>query len=160
MRGRHFLIPSINKVSLPSYFLHLLLLCLISLTLAYCAPSSRFAALPSVKSSDKIEYVQEGDIFVGEASYYAEKFHGRKTANGEIFDMYIKSAAHKTLPFDTILEVTNLENRKSVIVRVNDRGPFVQGRILDLSFAAAKEIDMIASGVARVRIKILKTGTQ
>lgn len=97
---------------------------------------------------------------MGEASYYAAKFHGRKTANGEIFDMYSKSAAHKTLPFNTILEVTNLDNQKSVIVRVNDRGPFVKGRILDLSYAAAREIDMISSGVARVSIKIIKTSDQ
>ena len=97
---------------------------------------------------------------MGEASYYAEKFHGRKTANGEIFDMYKKSAAHKTLPFNTIIEVTNLDNQQRVIVRVNDRGPFMKGRILDLSYAAALEIDMISSGVARVSIKVIKTGDQ
>jgi rare lipoprotein A len=97
---------------------------------------------------------------IGEASYYGAEFHGRKTANGEVFDMYKKSAAHKTLPFNTILEVTNLDNQKSVIVRINDRGPFVKGRILDLSYAAAREINMIGSGVARVRIRILTPDDQ
>jgi rare lipoprotein A len=72
--------------------------------------------------------------------------------------MYKKTAAHKSLPFNTMLEVTNLENNKSVIVRVNDRGPFVGDRILDLSYGAAREIDMLSSGVVEVRIKILKWG--
>lgn len=98
-------------------------------------------------------------MIYGEASYYADKFHGRKTANGEIFDMYKLTAAHKSLPFDTILEVTNQNNGKSVVVRVNDRGPYKKGRILDLSYAAAKSIDMISTGVARVQIKILKLGS-
>jgi len=125
-----------------------------------CSPSARFTSdttndrLPST-GSETI-----GEEFSGEASYYGPKFHGKKTANGEIFDMYKKSAAHRTLPFNTILEVTNLDNQKRVIVRVNDRGPFVKGRILDLSYQAAREIDMISSGVARVKVRILKTGTQ
>jgi rare lipoprotein A len=72
--------------------------------------------------------------------------------------MYKKTAAHKTLPFNTMLEVTNLENNQSVIVRVNDRGPFVGNRILDLSYGAARDIDMISSGVVRVKIKIVKLG--
>jgi len=102
--------------------------------------------------------LNDGNVLYGESSYYAEKFHGRKTANGETFDMYKKTAAHKSLPFNTILEVTNIENNQSVIVRVNDRGPFVGGRILDLSYSAAKEIGMLAKGVVKVRIKILKLG--
>ena len=105
--------------------------------------------------------VEQGrEVFSGEASYYGPKFHGKRTASGEIFDMYKKTAAHKTLPFNTILEVTNLSNRKQVIVRVNDRGPFVKGRILDLSYGAAREIDMLGSGVARVKVRILKHGSQ
>lgn len=93
-----------------------------------------------------------------EASYYAEKFHGRKTANGEIFNMNDYTAAHKTLPFNTILKVTNLSNGKSVNVRINDRGPFVAGREIDLSKAAAIKLDMIKSGTARVSIEILQKG--
>lgn len=91
-------------------------------------------------------------------SYYAEKFHGRKTANGERFNMYDLTCAHKTLPFNTVLRITNLANGKSVDVRVNDRGPFVAGREVDLSKAAAVKLDMIKSGTAKVRIHIVKRG--
>ena len=92
----------------------------------------------------------------GYASWYGGKFQGRQTANGEIFDTYKNTAAHKTLPFDTLVKVINLENGKSTVVRINDRGPFVENRIIDLSFSAAKEIDMIESGIARVRIEIIE----
>lgn len=89
-----------------------------------------------------------------EASYYADKFHGRKTASGEIFNMYDMTCAHKTLPFGTILRVTNLKNNKSVDVRVNDRGPFVKGREIDVSKSAAQKLGMVGSGTARVKIEI------
>jgi len=92
----------------------------------------------------------------GYASWYGGEFHGRKTANGEVFDTYKFTAAHKTLPFDTVLKVTNLDNGKSTIVRINDRGPFVADRVIDLSFAAAKEIEMINSGIAKVSIEIIE----
>ena len=91
----------------------------------------------------------------GVSSYYGKKFHGRKTANGETFDMYDLTAAHKTLPFGTIIEVENLSNNKKVTVRINDRGPFVRNRILDLSYAAAKKIGMIKSGTAKISGKII-----
>lgn len=123
-----------------------------------CSPSARFSSTTSTNQKSNLAEQDEGGVLYGAASYYADKFHGRKTANGEIFDMYKKTAAHKKLPFNTMLEVTNLENNKSVIVRVNDRGPFVGDRILDLSYSAAKEIDMISSGVVEVKIKILKWG--
>ena len=93
-----------------------------------------------------------------QASYYAEKYHGRKTANGETFNMYAMTCAHKTLPFGTVLRVTNLSNNKTVDVRVNDRGPFVKGREIDLSKAAAHKLDMIKTGTARVKIEILDKG--
>lgn len=89
------------------------------------------------------------------ASYYADKFNGRKTANGEIFDMNGYTAAHKDLPFGTQLKVTNLANGKSVVVRVNDRGPFVAGREIDLSKAAAAKLDMMGNGTANVSIEIV-----
>ena len=92
------------------------------------------------------------------ASFYAEKFHGKRTSNGEIFNMNDLTCAHKSLPFNTILKVTNLSNGKSVQVRVNDRGPFVAGREIDLSKAAAKKIGMINSGTAKVKIQIVKMG--
>ncbi len=97
--------------------------------------------------------------FYWTASYYADQFHGRPTASGEIFNMHDMTAAHKTLPFGTRLHVTNLESGQSVVVTVNDRGPFVKGRSLDLSLGAAKEIDMINSGTARVKAVIVGRDT-
>jgi rare lipoprotein A len=91
----------------------------------------------------------------GIASWYGPDFHGRRTANGEIYNMYGMTAAHKTLPFDTMLRVTNLENGRSVVVRVNDRGPYAKGRIIDLSKSAAEKIGMIGPGTARVRLEVL-----
>lgn len=92
----------------------------------------------------------------GLASYYADKFHGRKTASGETFNQTKLTAAHKTLPFGTIVKVTNLENNKSVKVRINDRGPFVDGRVIDLSKKAAKKLKLIHKGIVPVKLKILK----
>ena len=92
---------------------------------------------------------------MGMASWYGEEYHGRPTASGEIFDMYKLTAAHRKLPLGTRLRVTNLKNRKRVIVKVNDRGPFVRGRIIDLSYGAARKIGMIEDGVAKVRIEIV-----
>lgn len=89
----------------------------------------------------------------GQASYYADKFKGRKTANGETFRQRKKTAAHRTLPFGTKVTVKNLANGKTVKVRINDRGPFAKGRIIDLSKKAAKRINMIKSGVANVEIR-------
>lgn len=95
---------------------------------------------------------------VGKATWYGKKHHGRTTANGEKFDMYAFTAAHKTLPFNTVVRVTNVKNRKNVIVRVNDRGPYGKGRIIDLSHAAAKDLDMIRAGVISVEIEVLRWG--
>ncbi len=92
---------------------------------------------------------------VGIASWYGRDFHGRRTANGEIFDMRALSAAHRTLPLPTMVRVTNLENGRSVIVRVNDRGPFVKNRLIDLSWAAARELGFVHKGTARVRVQSL-----
>lgn len=89
------------------------------------------------------------------ASWYGPKFHGRPTASGERFNMYAMTCAHKEFPFGTRLRVTHLRNNKSVVVTVNDRGPFIPGRDLDLSYAAAKEIGLIKQGVGRVRIQHL-----
>ncbi len=92
-------------------------------------------------------------IETGKASYYADKFEGRKTANGEVFDQSKNTAAHKTLPFGTKVTVKNLKNGKTVKVRINDRGPFVAGRIIDLSRKAAKNIDLVNAGVGSVEIR-------
>ncbi|MBV7315872.1 septal ring lytic transglycosylase RlpA family protein [Shewanella sp. NIFS-20-20] len=91
----------------------------------------------------------------GTASWYGAKFHGHLTSNGEIYDMYSMSAAHKTLPIPSFAKVTNLANNKQVIVRVNDRGPFHGGRIIDLSYAAAYRLDMLKSGTANVSVEAL-----
>jgi len=94
----------------------------------------------------------------GVASYYADDYHGKQTSNGEVFNMNDLTAAHRTFPFGTKVRVTNLENKKSVVVRVNDRGPFKEGRIIDLSLAAAKELDIIKMGTAKVKLEVLEWG--
>jgi len=93
-----------------------------------------------------------GFVETGKASWYGEDFHGRPTSSGEIYDMYKKTAAHKTLPLGTYVKVINLENNESIIVRINDRGPFVKNRIIDLSYGAAKEIHMDVAGIADVKV--------
>jgi rare lipoprotein A len=100
-------------------------------------------------------FAQNKESQTGKASYYADKFQGRKTSSGEEYDQNKLTAAHNTLPFNTKVKVTNLKNNKSVIVRINDRGPFSKGRIIDLSKAAAEKIDLIRDGVAEVRIQII-----
>jgi rare lipoprotein A len=92
------------------------------------------------------------------ASWYGEPFHGRRAANGEVYDMNQPTAAHRTLPFGSIVRVTNLDNGRQTEVRITDRGPFVDGRIIDLSFAAARSVDMVGAGIARVRLELLSAG--
>ncbi len=101
-----------------------------------------------------------GHVRFGMASWYGDEFHGSNTASGEEYDMSKLTAAHRTLPFGTLIHVRNIENSRGVIVRINDRGPLKQERIIDLSFAAAKKIHMLDGGVARVRLEIIdeKTG--
>lgn len=99
--------------------------------------------------------VHARENFMGVASYYADMFEGRLTANGEIYTHDRMTCAHKTLPFGTVLKVTNLSNDKSVIVTVNDRGPFIKGRVVDLTKAAARKIDMIHRGIAKVKVEII-----
>ncbi len=91
----------------------------------------------------------------GIASWYGGKFHGRLTSSGEVFDTNEMTAAHRQLPFGTLVKVTNLDNGRSTVVKINDRGPFVEGRIIDLSRAAAEALDMLASGVAHVSLEIV-----
>ncbi len=99
------------------------------------------------------DYMEEGN-----ASWYGEPFHGRRASNGEIYDMYKLTAAHRTLPFETVVRVTNLDNGKSTVVRITDRGPFVENRIIDLSLAAAREIESVGPGVVPVRVEVLSPG--
>jgi rare lipoprotein A len=95
-------------------------------------------------------YTEEGN-----ASWYGVPFHGRHASNGEIYDMYKLTAAHRTLPFETMVRVTNLNNGKSTVVRITDRGPFVENRIIDLSLAAAREIESEVPGIVPVRVEVL-----
>jgi rare lipoprotein A len=99
--------------------------------------------------------VPSGYLEEGNASWYGEPFHGRRASNGEIYDMNKLTAAHRTLPFETMVRVTNLSNGKSTVVRITDRGPFVGNRIIDLSFAAANEIELVGPGVGPVRLEVL-----
>ncbi len=96
-----------------------------------------------------------GFVQEGVASWYGKKFHRKKTASGEIFNMWDKTAAHKTLPLGTYVKVENLSNQREVVVRINDRGPFVKDRIIDLSYGAAREIGLIGPGVTRIRMVAL-----
>ena len=156
-----------------------LLVCLCIAALCACTGCSSKKAPPSQPQIDKgakrkpkskatqRPYVIKGITYIpipsasgyresGIASWYGEPFHGRRTSNGEIYDMYGDTAAHKTLPMDTMLLVKNLDNGRSTVVRVNDRGPFVRERIIDLSFTKAKELGVVGKGTARVEIVALE----
>jgi len=109
-------------------------------------------------ASERYARPSEGTVQRGLASWYGTEFHGKATASGEVYDMYGVSAAHRELPLGTRIEVKNLDNGRSIKLRVNDRGPFVRGRVLDLSYGAARELDMVNAGVARVEIRVLEVG--
>ena len=118
-------------------------------------PKARYGNMKSYVVHGKTYYPKQssrGHVERGIASWYGTKFHGRKTSSGERYDMYQMTAAHKTLPLPTYALVKNLENGRSAIVRVNDRGPFVSGRIIDLSYAAARKLGVDKQGVARVEV--------
>lgn len=149
----------------------LVLALLASASLAACATprlSPRAEAKPTSKPGGRVPgtmrpyqvggiwyqpRVQPGYNEVGIASWYGQQFHNRQTANGEMFDMWVISAAHKTLPLPCIVEVTNLDNGKKIKVRVNDRGPFVGGRIIDMSQAGAEALGFAGKGTAKVRVR-------
>ena len=99
--------------------------------------------------------VNEGDTFIGKASWYGPNFHGRLTSNGERYNMHKRTAASKTLPINTYVRVVNLNNGQETVVRINDRGPFVEGRIIDLSYQAAKEVGVIKKGVVPVKLEVV-----
>lgn len=109
--------------------------------------STSHAAPPVAKATGVTE--------VGIASYYADKYHGRTTASGETFNTHELTAAHRTLPFGTLVRVTQLESNRSVVVRINDRGPFIEGRVIDLSRAAAEQLQITRAGLAKVKVEII-----
>ena len=128
-------------------------LCTLSIVAAGCVSSPRFTmAKPEIGESGSVG-VEEGI-----ASYYAEEFNGRKTSNGEVYDMNALTAAHRTLPFNSKVRVTNTLTGKSIVVRINDRGPFKDNRIIDLSLAGAKSLELIGNGTAPVRLDVLELG--
>ena len=118
-------------------------------------PTPRIVQTPS---GDPGANYRQGQVLTGIASYYGPDFHGRQTANGEIFDQNAMTCAHKFLPFNTMLQVTLVENGRQVTVRVNDRGPYVDDRIIDLSREAARRIGLLEMGTGAVRAEILSLG--
>jgi rare lipoprotein A len=127
------------------------------------APGDRIAALSETVAGldESIQIAPRAEVFEaigqGEASYYGTELAGNRTASGERFDPNALTAAHRTLPLGTRVRVTNIANGRSVIVRVNDRGPFVHSRLIDVSLGAAREIQMVRSGKAQVRLEIVPT---
>ena len=105
-------------------------------------------------------YVKKGLVKYGKASWYGKPFHGRLTANGERYSMYQMTAAHRTYAMNTIVKVTNLQNKKSIIVRINDRGPFYHTRDIDLSYAAARKLGMAKKGIERIKTEVIKAAKQ
>jgi len=150
------------------WFLLLAILVIVS-----CSSSPRFKSKNSEKESpskpryfnseksDTLFNLPEAiETVIGYASYYADAFDGKTTSNGETFNMYELTAAHRTYPFNTMIRVTNLSNNKTVIVRINDRGPVPPNRIIDLSLGAAQLIEMVDDGIAEVKLEILEWGIE
>jgi len=127
-----------------------------SLLLTGCVASPRFTSEKFIRDAGEAYSILEE----GMASYYADEFNGKRTSNGEIYDMNQMTAAHRTVPFNSRIRVTNLENGKSVVVRINDRGPFKDDRIIDLSLVAAKSLELIGSGTVKVRLEVIEIGDQ
>jgi rare lipoprotein A (peptidoglycan hydrolase) len=127
----------------------LLIMCFAWFGAGCAGPSSQVRP----ESTPKIQIIQETTY--GLASWYGRDYHGRRTASGERFNMYEYTAAHRSLPFGTTVRVTNLRNNRHAVVRINDRGPFVRGRVIDLSYVAARDLKMLDTGVEKVRIDIL-----
>jgi rare lipoprotein A len=110
---------------------------------------------PPPATVPEVTAVRPGAVEKGIASWYGEPYHGRRTASGEVYDMHRVSAAHRTLPFGTLVRVTRRDTGQSVEVRINDRGPFIEGRIIDLSYGAARRIDLDVDGIAPVKVEVL-----
>jgi rare lipoprotein A len=122
------------------------------------ASSTHSRAVPA-KPESRNQTVKHQPYQIGTASWYGEYFDGRQTASGEDFDMYDMTAAHPTLPLGSYVKVTNLRNGRAVVVKVNDRGPIVQGRIIDLSYGAAQVLEFKDHGLQKVRLDVVKRGT-
>ncbi|TYP92520.1 rare lipoprotein A [Fodinibius salinus] len=128
---------------------------LLAFLISSCGTTERMGA-PDTDNTTKSTSSSSKKIEDGKASWYGPNFHGKLTANGEKYDMYALTAAHRTLPFNSIIKVKNLDNGQSVTVRINDRGPYAKNRIIDLSKKAAQEIDMLGAGTARVSLILME----
>ena len=124
----------------------------------YIASNGHRSMIPLLLTLLILTSCGDGTLQEGEASWYGPGFHGERTSSGEIYDQNEKTAAHRTLPFDTVVEVINTDTGESVEVRINDRGPYAENRIIDLSRVAAEELDMMDSGVAPVELKLVEAG--
>ena len=151
-----------NSKALTGELILIIAACVAALLASGCASSPRFTRDRSAGSSSHAggDDAKSLKTMEGIASYYAEDFNGKKTANGETYDMYKMTAAHRSLPFNTKVRVTNLDNKRSIIVRINDRGPFKLERIIDLSLAAATQLGMKGSGTANVRLEVVEWGDE
>ena len=141
----------------PNFKILTLYLVFLILVLASCVPRHRIVYERRTPPPEKgaIEKRESRGVQQGIASWYGADFHGKQTSSGEIYDMYQLTCAHNTLPLGTIVMVTNLENGRSIELKVNDRGPFVKGRIIDLSYAAARMLDMHEQGTALVKVEVI-----
>ncbi len=141
-------------------FFSLFVFSLVVLVLASCSTRREGTLVERMRSGyypyRVMKRVSPGYTQYGIASWYGGKFQGRRTASGEIYNMFAHTAAHKTLPFGTYVRVTNLNNHRETVVRINDRGPFIGKRVIDLSYAAAKDLGMIGPGTAPVKIVVVK----
>ncbi len=138
-----------------------LMTAIIALLLINCHSAPRYGNKGNASiftTSPKGKVTNHRTTITGVSSFYAEDFHGKITANGETYDMYGLTAAHKTLPFNTLVKVTNLDNDKSLTLRINDRGPYAKGRILDCSYGAAVKLGFVGQGTARVKINVIEFG--
>jgi len=162
----------LRKLFLVGYFVVVLSACTFGVPIGERTSDGEITHIPQTsksKSGNPSSYVVAGKRYYvldsvggfkqrGIASWYGKKFHGRKTSSGEIYNMYGMTAAHKTLPIPVYVRVKNLANGRSVVVKVNDRGPFIEGRIIDLSYTAAQKLDIIGTGTARVEVNTLAPG--
>lgn len=144
--------PMISRMRAPRLFQAMILAGFVAATAGGCVSTSGGLAGPKFDDSDDRDRDREAQV--GKASFYAHKFHGRRTASGEKYDETELTAAHRTLPFGTRVRVTNLENGRKVTLRVNDRGPHVKNRVIDVSYAAAKKLRFVRDGVTRVRVEV------
>jgi rare lipoprotein A len=162
----------LRKLIFTGYIVVVLSACTFGVPIGEGGTGSKITHIPQTsksKSGNPSSYVVAGERYYvldsaggfkqrGIASWYGKKFHGRKTSSGEIYNMYGMTAAHKTLPIPVYVRVKNLANGRSIVVKVNDRGPFIEGRIIDLSYTAAQKLDIIGTGTARVEVNTLAPG--